>query len=135
MNSRIMLVDDDAGVLFLHELMIQESGLADYVHAFDKAEKALQFLNNREKNGMEYLVFLDINMPGMNGWDFLDKLDDSTAGLGVTVVMVTSSVNRADREMAGLYRRVVDFIEKPITLEICKKLKENSSLSHIFMNE
>ena len=133
MNSQIILVDDNAGVLFLHELMIRESGLADHVLTYDRAEKALQFLNNRDMNGMKYLVFLDINMPGMNGWDFLDKLDDSDAGHEVTVVMVTSSVNRADREMAGLYRRVVDFIEKPITLEICEKLKENSSLSHIFM--
>jgi len=133
LNSQIMLVDDNDGVLFLHELMIQESGLAEHVHTFDKAENALQFLKNRENKSMEYLVLLDINMPGMNGWNFLDRLDDSDAGQGVSIVMVTSSVSRADREMAGLYRRVVDFIEKPITLDICKNLKENSSLSHIFL--
>jgi CheY-like chemotaxis protein len=133
MSGQVLIVDDNSGILFLHELMIQESGLADHIHSFDKAENALQFLKNREKGDMEYLVFLDINMPGMNGWDFLDQLDDSDAGFSVTVVMVTSSINRADREMAGLYRRVVAFIEKPLTLDICKKLKENSSLSHIFL--
>ena len=133
-DSQIIIVDDNAGVLFLHELMVRESGMPGNIETFDGAEKGLSFLRNRLESGQELLVFLDINMPAMSGWDFLEKLEELEYTENVHVVMVTSSVNRSDREKSGRYRHVVDYIEKPLSIETCKKVMNHDELKRMFTN-
>jgi len=134
MDSQILIVDDNAGILFLHELMARESGMSENVEAFDNAEKGLTFLKSSLHSGKEFLVFLDINMPKMSGWDFLETLEKLDHNEHVHVVMVTSSVNRSDREKSGRYRHVVDFIEKPLSMETCKKIMNRKELKKVFVN-
>lgn len=132
MNIPILIVDDHPMILFLNRLMIEESGLSDNIEDFTGAEEAIEHLESREYDGSHVLIFLDINMPGMSGWDFLEALDTIPYEEKIHVVMVTSSVNRSDREKAAGYRHVVDYIEKPLNIETCRKLAGNDRLSHLF---
>lgn len=132
MSVQVLLVDDDNGVLFLHELMITESNFSDNILAFNNAKTAMMFLEEHQQKESECVIFLDINMPGMTGWDFLEKLDKRDLSQNIHVVMVTSSVNRSDQITANKFTHVVDYIEKPLNLEICEKLKKNKYLKHIF---
>ncbi len=133
MGLQVMIVDDNEGVLFLHELMVRESGMSDNIKVFDGAEKCLIFLRSRLKTEKNFLVFLDINMPEMSGWDFLETLESMDPHENVFVVMVTSSVNRSDREKSDRYRHVIDFIEKPLSMETCKNIIHHKELKKVFL--
>lgn len=124
MGPHVMIVDDDAGVLFLHELMVRESGLSDDVNTFNNAEAAIHYLKKSLKK-QPVIVFLDINMPVMNGWDFLDHITNNDSFQQVNVIMVTSSVNKSDKIKTKNYSQIIGFIEKPLSLNDCKKLKPN----------
>lgn len=132
MSLPVLIVDDDAGVLFLHELMIRESGISESISTFNRAKKALEYLEKPKGKMSDPLIFLDINMPEMDGWKFLESLDHSNQFDRVSVVMVTSSVNLSDREKAAQYRHVVEFIEKPLNLETCSMLRNHPALKNFF---
>lgn len=123
MSLPVLIVDDDAGVLFLHELMVRESGFSESISTFNRARKALEFLEKKRVEIEDCLIFLDINMPEMDGWKFLELLDHSNQFDRVYVVMVTSSVNRSDREKAQSFSRVIGYVEKPLDLAACEKVK------------
>ncbi|MEX2600140.1 MAG: response regulator [Balneolaceae bacterium] len=133
MSLPVLIVDDDAGVLFLHELIVRESGFSENISTFNKGSNALEYLEQQKESVS--LIFLDINMPEMSGWDFLELLDESSQFHRVYVVMVTSSVNRADREKANSFRRVIGYVEKPLDFETCDKLKNLEPVVEFHKNE
>ena len=134
MGIPVLIVDDDAGVLFLHELIVRESGFSEHIKTFNRAGKALEYLEKAKDKIEGCLIFLDINMPEMDGWTFLENLDKSNLYDRVSVVMATSSVNRSDREKAQSYSRVIGYAEKPLDLETCEKLKKLESVNKFFEN-
>jgi len=135
MGPQVLIVDDNTGILFLHELMVRESGMSENIEVFDGAEKGLTFISSNLESDRNYIVFLDINMPKMSGWDFLETLEKLEHNENVHVVMVTSSVNRSDREKSRRYRHVVDFVEKPLSMDICKNIIDHEGLKKVFVNE
>jgi CheY-like chemotaxis protein len=64
-----------------------------------------------------FLILLDINMPEMDGWSFLDHLNQENFPLDIYVIMVTSSTNAADKRRAQSYPMVISFVEKVLTKE------------------
>ena len=128
---QILLVDDDPSVLFLHELILGESGWAGYLHKFQGAKEALAFMTENTADRTPTLIFLDINMPGMTGWDMLSAMQRDEFGDEVLVVMVTSSINAADKTKALAFQRVIHFIEKPLTLEGCGQIKNHPRVQHL----
>jgi len=134
MGLQVLIIDDNAGILFLHELMVRESGMSENIEAFDGAEKGLTFLRGSLEKRREFLVFVDINMPAMSGWDFLETLEKLDHNENVHVIMVSSSANRFDREKSLRYRHVVDFMEKPLSIEICKTVMSRKELKKVFEN-
>lgn len=122
MDIDVVIIDDDAVVLFLHKILVQKSALSSSPYCFDNGREALSFLCNRSSNS-PILVLLDINMPEMSGWEFLDKIS-STCDDNIWVVMVTSSINHSDRTKAQKYHRVVDYLEKPLTKKACEGLEK-----------
>ncbi|UII20900.1 response regulator [Fulvivirga ligni] len=123
----ILLIDDDKDDNFLHTRTIKKSDITKEVASFLDAEDALAYLKSAETKKPD-LIFLDINMPKMNGWDFLNeytKLPDDKKGS--IVVMLTTSVNPDDKHKALSFQNVVSYTNKPLTqmelLDLIKKVR------------
>lgn len=121
MNLHVIVIDDDAVVLFLHKLLIKKSKLPSHIRDFKNAEQALDYLNSRDSS-TPLLIFLDINMPRCNGWEFLEHIENTPDANRIFVVMVTSSINLSDRKKAEKYSRVIDYIEKPLSEQACDEI-------------
>ena len=123
----LLIVDDDRIITMLHEQIVIKSGLHPSPRLFYSGHDALNHIRNNR--GDRFLVLLDINMPGVSGWDLLDRLyREDLAGL-VRVAMVTSSVDPADKERARSYDIVIDYIDKPLTFRKLEELKRLEALN------
>ena len=124
MDFKVVIVDDDSVVLFLHKVLIERSILPPAAGSFKNGKEALDHISGNGVRKNPYLVLLDINMPVMNGWDFLDAIQDKDYKDNVYVAMVTSSINTNDIEHAQQYPQVIDYLEKPLRKEACEMLYE-----------
>jgi CheY-like chemotaxis protein len=116
----IILVDDDEVTNFVHEAVIEDAGVTKEVLVVEDGRKALNLLQELENNSTNCpnLIFLDINMPVMNGFEFLDAYQQMKGQLKqpVIIVMLTSSLNPQDvvrAQAAG----ATDFLDKPLTAD------------------
>ncbi|MEM9326341.1 MAG: response regulator [Bacteroidota bacterium] len=123
----ILLVDDSEADNYFHSLVIEKSACVEKVVAKDSGPAALEYLKSTDING-DYpqpdIIFLDINMPGMDGWTFLDEYDqllDKQKGV-IVVVMLTTSRNPDDKEKANDIPDVADFRTKPLTDSMLKEI-------------
>jgi CheY-like chemotaxis protein len=114
--KNVMVVDDDDDYNFLTEEIFQDIDLDCNLVFKLWAQEALDFLE--ESNGrFPDLILLDINMPIMNGWEFLAEYEkrDYHKTHPTIIVMISSSVYREDKEKAKSFAKVAEFIEKPIS--------------------
>ncbi len=128
MSIKVIVVDDDDVVVFLHRKMIEISNFKSDPICFLSGKEAFDFLIKDFNPGNSYLIFLDINMPLMNSWEFLELVDQEKFKDSVYVVIVTSSINESDKVKANDYKRVIAFLEKPVNLEKLKFVKEQEVL-------
>jgi CheY-like chemotaxis protein len=115
--ENIILIDDDEVSNFIAGSVLNDLDIAENVTIFESAAPALDYVT-RQKSQSEKLIFLDINMPEMNGFEFLDAYYEYLKGKegAVIAMFVTSSLNEAEKITAQRYRNVVaQFIEKPLT--------------------
>lgn len=129
---RTIIVDDDDIVTFLQRTIVSKSELDPDPICFNDAEDALNFLKSDAEPETNYLIMLDINMPKMDGWEFLQHIKLIPGNERFHVVMVTSSIDRKDKRDAANNEHVVDFIEKPVSARHCAKLKGIAKLSCYF---
>lgn len=122
MGLKVLLVDDDVMIIYLNKMMVEVSGLSSDSVCFYNGKEAFDYLDAHYKAGDSYLILLDINMPVMNGWEFLDSIQTKPFAGSLAVVMVTSSVDKADRERAYQYKQVIDYVEKPLDQETCERI-------------
>ena len=113
-----MLVDDNPDDNFFHEREIRKYNPVLIIISKSSGMDALNYLKSRKatKEILPDLIFLDINMPGMNGWDFLHEynlLDDELQSQ-VVIIMLTTSDNPDDISRLKNYRFVSDYIIKPL---------------------
>lgn len=123
-EPKIFIIDDDLGVIFLHEIILKESRLTDHPVCFSDARIALEYILSADFAYSKLLIFLDINMPKMSGWDFLEVLKKKMLKADIKVIMVTSSLSKEDREKSKEFPMVFDFWEKPINETLSIKLQK-----------
>lgn len=111
---------------------MQKVGMIDEVESFNSGEEALSFLGNDKKEDDEYLMFLDINMPGFSGWQVLDKLIESKLIGNISVIIITSSIEQVEKEKSKQYEQIIDFWIKPFNLQSFTRLKEHKITQKFF---
>jgi CheY-like chemotaxis protein len=110
------LIDDDPISNYLTETLLREEGFVLPVRTFESAEEALHVLTRNLDVDIPTVVFLDLNMPVMNGWQFLDALGPYVSRLRnrCRVYILTSSLALDDQEKAATYELVDGLIHKPL---------------------
>ena len=125
-----MLVDDDLACNAFHSLAVKQSGLCEQVRTATNGRKALDYIKNtitdQGAHPRPNLIYLDINMPGMNGFEFLEEYKHLAEDIksGIVVIMLTTSFNPDDKEKALSYKEVSEFRNKPLTAELLKETVE-----------
>jgi len=122
--NSILVVDDNESDRLLAKFAIEDSGLTDNVYFSNDGKEALDFIKDYEKNKLAYnedypptLILLDINMPGMTGFEFLEsysQFHEDERYHTVVVLMLTSSHSQEDMEKAKQYKAVKGFLTKPV---------------------
>jgi CheY-like chemotaxis protein len=123
MTFRTLIVDDDSIIIFIHKKLVGRCGFPVAPETYVNGREALDNLIASADDSTHSLILLDINMPVMSGWEFLDAIQDHPFAKHMKVTMVTSSVDASDKLKAKTYSQVIGFLEKPITVEMLNDLK------------
>ncbi len=115
----ILLVDDDNDCNFFHKRLLKKMDCVEKIYTAYDGKEALEFLQSTidGEHPNPNIIFLDINMPRMNGWSFLDeyqKLSEQQKAQ-IVLVMLTTSLNPDDRNKAESYKEVKGFESKYLT--------------------
>lgn len=128
--KQLTLVDDDDVFVFLTTRMLEKYQLVDLIKIFDNGYEALVFIKENMDNieSLPDIILLDLSMPIMDGWQFLDEFVKINPKIGkkITVFICSSSISPDDVARAKSINAVSDFIIKPMTkdklIEIIKNL-------------
>lgn len=133
MLDLILCVDDDPITLMLCKMVISRSAFSKEIITAQNGEEAINYfdeikLNNLGNDILKYpeLIFLDLNMPVMGGWEFLDHFSQNGYGelfSKTKVLVLSSTIDPKDIEKSKTYPMVIDFLSKPITKEMLDDLR------------
>jgi len=130
----ILLVDDDEMVNCLNTIRINKAGIADKIETVLNGQKALEFLTstgqfvtNVNSPIRPLLILLDINMPVMDGWEFIEEYQkaDVSEKDKIIIVMHTTSTNPADQLRAESISEISSFTKKPLTQALIDTITRN----------
>ncbi len=133
MLDLILCVDDDPITLMLCKKVIGKSSFSNEIITAKNGEEAIHFFDNIKQNSSEnetpnipQLILLDLNMPIMGGWEFLDCFSTETYAEfnSVKVVILSSTIDPEDLNNAKKYPVVIDFLPKPVTTTMLEYLAE-----------
>jgi CheY-like chemotaxis protein len=123
----IFVIDDDEINNVIVSTYIKRYHITDSYRVFDSAIKALTHIRDNGADSVPEIVILDVKMPDMDGFEFLDEYEKLLDELNKksSVYMLSSSVRMNDKERSFQYKSVVDYIEKPMTLPQIKRIISN----------
>ncbi|HSP12947.1 MAG TPA: response regulator [Salegentibacter sp.] len=122
---KVLLIDDDPVSHLINEKFISiatddpELEIISYLKADEALDYILRYIRSNSPDSLR--IFLDLNMPNFNGWDFLnylEELDDNK----LSVFILTSSVSNIDRQKARKYTSVKEFLVKPLSIPLLKNI-------------
>jgi CheY-like chemotaxis protein len=126
----ILLIDDDDATNYLNKIILNRMDCVNHIQVAKSGKEAINYLVNAAKPDNESstpspdLIFLDINMPSMNGWEFLDHYKGIKKENEVLVVMLTTSMNPEDEMLSKEIPEVAGFKHKPFTKEMMQGILE-----------
>lgn len=134
MLKKILCVDDDPVTLMICKMVIEKACFAKNTSLAANGQLAIDYFHSDTTAPDTELILLDLNMPVMNGWDFLDEfMKNYRASFpAVQVAILSSSVNPEDLEKTRSYEMVIDFIKKPLTTESLEAFKKHERLKNYF---
>jgi CheY-like chemotaxis protein len=126
----VMLIDDNEIDNLINQKMIEAASIAENIYTHTGAKSAIEFLRNMEKlevadKVLPDVIFLDIDMPLMDGFQFLDEFEKLTtvAKKKCKIVMLTSSINPQDFNRSKKYENVRLYLNKPLSHDSIIKLE------------
>ncbi len=122
--NTVCIIDDDPIFVYGTKVLLNyNSSFCSNIIVYENGKEALDDLRFMLKNNTELpeVIFLDLNMPVMNGWEFLDELKKMDLPKRIGVYIVSSYVDPMDEEKSRDYDMVIDFISKPLTANKLKK--------------
>jgi CheY-like chemotaxis protein len=140
MIKKVLCVDDDTISLTISQLLLKRAGFAEEVDTVIDGSEALDYFekifnqSDTPASIAPELILLDINMPVMNGWEFLqeytfrylEKLPNTR------IVILSSTIDPEDFALAKHYPVVIQFISKPLSTENLEELKEHPGMKDLF---
>ena len=115
----LTLVDDDDIFVFLTKKVVEKTNLVDLIKVFGNGLDAINFIKENRDNVdvLPEIILLDLSMPIMNGWQFLEEFAKLNPSIGkkITIYICSSSISHDDITRAKSINEVSDYIIKPIT--------------------
>ena len=130
MLKKVFCIDDDPITLMLCKKVMQRVEFAENIDTLQNGEEAITFFDNhqnsnQEKENIPELIFIDLNMPIMNGWEFLDTYHKKEyhTKFKTHFIILSSTIDPKDVQKSKSYPMVIDFLSKPITKIMLEELK------------
>lgn len=140
MIRKVLCVDDDTISLTISQLLLKRTGFASEVDTVIDGSEALEYFENlfaKDPNPVDNapeLILLDINMPVMNGWEFLQEYNPRYAPklVNTHIIILSSTIDPEDFALAKQYPVVMQFISKPLSIENLEELKTAPFMKQYF---
>lgn len=131
-NQKITcIIDDDEIYLFSVKKVIELNNFSGKIIAFRNGQEALEYFVNSQQDqaGLPDVILLDINMPVMNGWEFIEAFRKIRPSISKDIMLyvVSSSVDKSDVDKARSFTAVNDYLVKPITASQLKNIYQAAS--------
>jgi len=129
MLQNVFFIDDDKPTTIINERLAKRSKLFKQIHVFNASKTALDLLIVNQKNTdlLPDIIFLDVNMPVLNGWDFLEAFNQLHFAKKISIVMLSSASLITPKQKEALENLVYNFESKPLTIEKIKTHTEGIS--------
>jgi CheY-like chemotaxis protein len=118
LSTCVVLIEDDKAMNYYHQRLFVKQNFADEVLSYHSAVEALDGIKNLQQVARLY-IFLDLNMPQMNGWQFIEELEKIKfdTNTQIKLFVLSSSVNPNDMMKAKQNAVVTDYFSKPLSIE------------------
>ena len=128
----VLFIDDDKATNYINQFLAQRSNYFENIIVASSAKEGLEYLKevNENKTLVPEIIFLDINMPAMDGWEFLNTLNQmgTLDKKDLKIYMLTSSSREKDINRSKEYSSVKGFITKPLTNTTLENLMNNKNV-------
>lgn len=119
--QQVCVIDDDEIYMYLIRKSLAALDLEHTIHSYSNGSEALKGLTSLVENQTPFpeIIFLDINMPIMDGWEFLNAFREIQSKLTnkIPIYIISSSIAAEDKEKAKLYPEIIGYLSKPVELE------------------
>ncbi|MBT2163113.1 response regulator [Zobellia barbeyronii] len=122
MLKSIVLLDDNSATNFIHETYLRRVNCVERIHTFTMGIKAIEYLNTLEV--FPELIFVDINMPTMDAWEFMEIYEkiDMSLKINTRVILLTTSIIPSDKGKMSLFSEIETMLFKPLNEEAIKNI-------------
>ncbi|MCA1763365.1 MAG: response regulator [Cryomorphaceae bacterium] len=131
MHELVLIIDDDPISILVSETIIRKHHFSQEIKSFKSARDGIAFLKEHLAEGHKLpgVIFLDVMMPIMDGWEFLDAYEEiiDKSDFEPNVIMLTALTGDKDREKARAHPLVKTFVSKPITSDFLRSLAKGDA--------